>query len=107
MTAEEFKNGLVDVVFRALDRFGVPVVMLAALLYFGREAATAMHESFVKPIVKAHIEFLDATRETLGEIGDVQKKQADALEDLSVGQREILGVVRQVASGSENNGGSR
>lgn len=95
MTAEELKNGLVDVVFRALDRFGVPVVMLAVLLYFGREAAVAMHESFVKPIVKGHVEFLEATRETLHEIGEVQRKQADALEDLANGQRDILGAMRK------------
>mgnify|MGYP003338195892 FL=1 len=96
---------MVDLAFRALDRFGVAVVVLAVLLYFGREAAIALHTTLVKPVVESHIEFLDATRETLSEISHVQQKQAEALQDMAVGQKEILGAVREVANhGSEPRG---
>lgn len=76
--------------FRAIDRFGVPCVVLAAVLYFGREAAIALHDTLVKPVVKSHVEFLETTSETLSEMCEVQKQQARALEELADGQRNLL-----------------
>ena len=90
MTAEEIRGGLADLTFRALDRFGVPCVVLAVILYFGREAAIALHDTLVRPVVKSHVEFLEATSETLSEMCEVQKQQAQALDDLAEGQRDLL-----------------
>jgi hypothetical protein len=82
MTAEELKQGLLDTFLRIADRFGVPCVILAVVFYFGREAAIAIHSSIVEPVVQSHVEFLESTKETMA-------RQAEALQELATGQREI------------------
>lgn len=99
MTAEEFKQGALDTFLRIADRFGVPCVILAVVMYFGREAAVAVHNTVVEPMVKSHVEFLDTTAETLKEIGDVQRQQAETLAELSHGQSELRMVVKELAGG--------
>lgn len=86
MTSDELKQGVLDTFLRIADRFGVPCVMLAVLLYFGREAAIAIHGSIVEPVVKSHVEFLESTKETMA-------KQADTLQELAKGQQEIQQVL--------------
>lgn len=71
------------------ERLGIPFVVLAALLWMTREAATSLHHTVVIPIVKSHTEFLDSTKTTLGRISETQSKQADTLEELARGQDEI------------------
>jgi hypothetical protein len=51
-------------------------------VYFGREAAVAIHSTVVQPVVKSHVEFLETTSE-------VQQQQARTLEELATGQIEI------------------
>jgi hypothetical protein len=68
VTAEEIKQGVLDTFLRIADRFGVPCVILAVVMFFGREAAIALHGTVVEPMVKSHVEFLDTTAETLKEI---------------------------------------
>lgn len=99
MTAEEFKQGALDTFLRIADRFGVPCVILAVVMYLGREAAVAVHTTVVQPMVKSHVEFLDTTAETLKEIGDVQRQQAETLAELSHGQSELRMVVKELAGG--------
>lgn len=99
MTAEEFKQGALDTFLRIADRFGVPCVILAVVMYFGREAAVAVHNTVVEPMVQSHVEFLDTTAETLKEIGDVQRQQAETLAELSHGQSELRMVVKELAGG--------
>ena len=82
MTADDIRQGVLDTFLRIADRFGVPCVILAVLLYFGREAAIAIHGSIVEPVVKSHVEFLESTKETMA-------KQADTLQELAKGQQEI------------------
>ena len=89
MTAEELKQGVIDTFVRVADRLGVPCVILAIILFFGREAAVAIHRTVIEPIVQNHIQFLDTTSETLKEIGQVQRQQADALQELSRGQKDL------------------
>lgn len=101
MTAEEFKQGALDTFLRIADRFGVPCVILAVVMYFGREAAIAIHGTVVEPMVQSHVEFLDTTAETLKEIGGVQRQQAETLRELSQGQNELRVIVRTIVSGSE------
>lgn len=96
MTSEELKAGMAETLFRVADRFGVPCVILAVLMWFGREAAISIHSSLVKPVVESHIEFLDATRETLSEIGATQEKQAETLSEIAHGQRQIQDTLRTV-----------
>jgi len=102
MTAEEIKQGVLDAFIRIADRFGVPCVILAVVLYFGREAAIAIHNTVVEPVVQSHVEYLDTTAETLKEIGQAQQQQAKTLDEISRGQAELNSVVRSViVSGSE------
>ena len=96
MTTDEIKAGFVDTLLKIADRFGVPCVILAVVIWFGREAAIALHASLIKPVVESHIEFLDTTRETLTEIGRTQEKQADTLEEMARGQRDISERLRTV-----------
>lgn len=85
MSSESF----VEAAFRVAERFGVPLVLLAVMVWFLRDAAVTLHGTVVVPIVKSHTEFLDSTRETLDEIGKTQFKQAETLQEIAEGQREI------------------
>jgi hypothetical protein len=91
MTAEELKQGVLDTFLRIADRFGVPCVILAVVLYFGREAAIALHDSVVEPVVQSHVEFLESTKQTMA-------KQADTLQELAKGQQEIQQVLARPAN---------
>jgi tRNA pseudouridine38-40 synthase len=65
MSTESF----VESALRVAERFGVPLVLLAVVIWFMRDAAITLHGTVLVPIVKSHTEFLDSTRETLDEIG--------------------------------------
>lgn len=86
---EKPSTSLIDGALRIAERFGVPVVLLAVLVWSLRDAAVVLHSTVLVPVVKSHTEFLDATRETLHEIGTTQQQQAKTLQELAVGQREI------------------
>lgn len=90
MTGDELKQGTIDTLLRIADRFGVPCVVLAVVMYFGREAAIAIHSSVVEPVVKSHVEFLESTKETM-------HQQAETLQELATGQREIQQVLARPA----------
>jgi hypothetical protein len=90
VTTDELKQGTIDTLLRIADRFGVPCVLLAVLLYCGREAAIAIHSSVVEPVVKSHVEFLESTKETM-------HQQAETLQELATGQREIQQVLARPA----------
>ena len=47
MTTEELRAGAVDIFFKIADRFGVPVVILAVVLYFGREACQVIYSGAI------------------------------------------------------------
>jgi hypothetical protein len=103
VTAEEIKQGVLDTFLRIADRFGVPCVILAVVMFFGREAAIAIHGTVVEPMVKSHVEFLDTTAETLKEIGQVQRQQAMTLQELSHSQRELHQFVKAVVEEQARN----
>lgn len=104
MTAGELKQSIVDTFIRIADRFGVPCVILAVLLHFGREAAIALHGTVLEPVVKSHVEFLEATSETLHEIGRTQEQQAETLQELAAGQQQIRDTITAVrAAGNAEN----
>ena len=89
MSSESF----VEAAFRVAERFGVPLVLLAVVLWFARDAAVTLHGTVLVPIVKSHTEFLDSTRETLDEIGKTQFKQAETLQAIAADQHEIKAAV--------------
>lgn len=98
--ADDSSPSVIDAVLRAGERFGVPVVLLAVVLWLIRDAAITLHGTVLVPIVKSHTEFLDSTRETLDGIGQTQRQQAQTmqqqaktLEELAVGQSEIKAAV--------------
>jgi len=88
MTDDAAKS-LIDVVLRVAERLGVPVMLLIVCIWFLREAAMTLQATVVEPVVKSHVEFLETTQETLHEIGKTQDRQAQTLQELAVGQREI------------------
>jgi hypothetical protein len=103
VTTEEIKQSVLDTFLRIADRFGVPCVILAIVMFFGREAAIALHGTVVEPMVKSHVEFLDTTAETLKEIGQVQRQQAETLQELSHGQRELHQFVKTIVEEKASN----
>jgi len=82
---EATKRTLLDVA----ERFGVPVVILAAILWMAREAATSVHYSVIVPMVESHTQFLESTSETLHELGKTQDQQAATLREIAASQKEI------------------
>jgi hypothetical protein len=82
-------ESFVEAAFRVAERFGVPLVLLAVIIWFARDAAVTLHGTVLVPIVKSHTEFLDSTRETLDEIGKTQFKQAETLQAIAADQHEI------------------
>jgi len=90
MTAQ----AVADTAMKFAERFGVPVVILGAILWMTREAATVLHDSVVVPVVKGHTEFLESTQRTLGEISHTQRSHADTLKELSAVQVEIRDAVK-------------
>lgn len=87
--SSEPSAGVLDIAFRALKEFGLPVVLLAVVIYLFREAAMTIHGTVLVPVVESHTKFLDATQQTLREISSTQERQAETLEEIASGQREI------------------
>ena len=92
---------MVDRVIKIGERFGVPVMLLVALLFFAREMCVSIHSTLLVPIVKSHCDFLESTSETLHEIDQTQAQQALILGEISMGQRAI----QQALSGDPKTGG--
>lgn len=84
---------LIEAGFRVAERFGVPLLLLAVMVWFLRDAAVTLHGTVLVPIVKSHTEFLDSTRATLDEIGKTQSTQAETLQAIARDQHEIKAAV--------------
>lgn len=87
-------QAVADTAMKFAERFGVPVVILGAILWMTREAATVLHDSVVVPVVKGHTQFLESTQQTLTEISHTQRSHADTLKELSAVQVEIRDAVK-------------
>ena len=83
-----------DTVLRIGERLGVPLLILAALLFMAREAGMALYSGGVQPLVKAHTEFLERTTETLQGIEMTQRQQADNMQEIVADQREITTIIK-------------
>jgi hypothetical protein len=80
---------MTETIIKAIKEVGVPVVMLAVVVYLFREAACTVHATVLVPVVESHTKFLDRTERTLEEISTTQNQQATTLQELAVGQRDI------------------
>ena len=90
------ENTLTDSLVRIGERFGVPVLILAVLLWFARDAAISLNKTVVEPVVQGHVEFLEATQETLKGIEETQKASQQTLQEIAIGQRELKHVVDRI-----------
>lgn len=90
---DESKAALADSLLKVGTQLGVPVLILAAFLWMAREAGFAMYSGAVIPIVEAHTRFLESTESTLKEIGTTQKQQAETMQEIVVGQRELATII--------------
>lgn len=84
---------IVDVGIRLLREFGFPCFVLSVLGWWGQLAAVSLHETVLVPVVESHTTFLRATADTLKTLGDAQSRQADTLEEIAAGQRDIQRVL--------------
>lgn len=90
---DESKAALIESLLKFGTQLGVPVLILAAVLYMAREAGVAIYSTAVVPLVEAHTQFLDSTQSTLKEIGAAQKQQAETMQEIVVGQRELATMI--------------
>lgn len=88
------ERSALDTFLRIGERLGVPLLILAALLFMAREAGMALYSGGVQPLVKAHTEFLERTTETLQGIETTQRQQAETMEEIVVGQRELTTIIK-------------
>lgn len=93
----ERTQSTIDLVLRFGERLGVPVLILAAFLWCAREVAMGLHKTVLEPVVKSHVEFLESTQDTLRQIGDTQRQQVNAMQDIAEGQREITAILNAEA----------
>ena len=87
---------LTDSLVRIGERFGVPVLVLAVLLWFIRDAAVSLNNTVVEPVVHGHVEFLQTTQKTLEGIEETQKASQQTLQEIAIGQRELKHVVDRI-----------
>lgn len=72
-----------------LNVIGIPAGMLVFLFWMAWQAGSAIHTTVVVPIVESHAEFLQQTSATLRSLGETQVRQAETLQEIAAGQRDI------------------
>lgn len=86
---EEQTVSMLEFGLRVAKEFGLPVVLLGIVIYLFREAAVTVHGTVLVPVVESHTRFINATQDTLREISSTQERQAETLQEIAIGQREI------------------
>lgn len=79
----------IDVGIRIAREFGFPCLMLAVVVFCFREAAMALHRTVLVPVVESHTTFIRQTSETLSSLERTQERQAETLQEIADGQRDI------------------
>lgn len=87
-------SDMIDVGIRVAREFGFPIVMLAVVVFCFREAAVALHQTVLIPVVESHTHFIRRTSETLEGLERTQGQQAETLQEIATGQREIQTTIR-------------
>ena len=72
-----------------LNAIGIPAGILAVMLWMVWQAASSLHTSVVVPIVESHTQYLEQTSATLRSLGETQVRQAETLQEIAAGQRDI------------------
>lgn len=93
MADEQTATSAYEFFLRLAERFGVPVLILAAVLWMIRDAAVTVNATLLQPVVSSHTRFLEATQDTLKELSKTQDKQAETLSELATGQRDIRQII--------------
>jgi len=88
MTTDQ-RQTLIDSGLKVAKELGVPVVMLAVVVYLFREAAMTVHTTVVTPVVESHTQFLETMQETMREMSHTDEKTADTLHEIAEGQQRI------------------
>lgn len=73
-----------------LNTIGIPAGILAVILWMFWQAAASLHSTVVVPIVESHTEYLQQTSATLRSLGETQVRQAETLQEIAAGQRQII-----------------
>ena len=89
-------KSITDTLLRIGERFGVPVLVLAVLLWFMRDAAVSLNKTVVEPVVRGHVEFLQTTQKTLEGIEETQKASQQTLQEIAIGQRDLQHAVDRI-----------
>lgn len=79
-TAEEQSHRL-EILYRAVERFGVPIVLLAIVLWWARN-------DLVQPLLRAHFDFIET-------VTACQKAHADELRLIGDKLEELIEVTQQ------------
>lgn len=92
---------ILDTCIRVAREFGFPTLVLAYVMLCITRAAAVLHETVLIPIVDSHTTFLTSTTDTLKSLGRTQEQQAETLQEIAEGQREIHTVLGRInAEGS-------
>lgn len=94
-------SDMIDVAIRIAREFGFPIVMLAVVVFCFREAAVALHQTVLIPVVESHTEFISSTTDTLKSLGRTQEQQAETLQEIAAGQHEIQHEIGRLRSDKE------
>ncbi len=73
-----------------LNTIGIPAGVLAVILWMFWSASATLHDTVVVPWVQSHTEYVQATSETLRVLAETQGRQAETLQEIAAGQREII-----------------
>jgi hypothetical protein len=73
-----------------LNTIGIPAGVLAVILWMFYSASATLHDTVVVPVVESHTEYLKTTSETLRSLAETQGRQAETLQEIAAGQREII-----------------
>lgn len=91
---------LADHVMRFAERFGVPCLLLFALVWMVREAAIGLHASVVLPVVESHQQFLDTLCTEAQKQTEAMRQQAKSFDELSRSHAEQTNLLRRALPGA-------
>lgn len=88
-----------QVIFEVFKQFGAPVGFLILFLVFGKKLSTWALDNVVTPLVRAHVEFLTETKESIKvmseNLGEMKNLLAETRKELA-GLREKIDDQKQV-----------
>lgn len=88
----------IDVAIRVAREFGFPCLVLSVVMWWGHLAAVALHDTVLRPVVESHTTFLKTTSDTLSTLSRAQERQADTLDELAAGQRDLHRTLERVGA---------